>query len=328
MNLIDIEYVKNNHFYRLLNIFASIETDNKIRNLIAPIVEKYNGGYSKEFLSNAMIAMFNYNAFDEDLQKIIADNKMSMFENQTKSYDKTSTERSSIKPWIIGGLLFFGVIIILLLISKFDNNQTSNSDIFNEQNNQNSFNDDVNIEQLKLQETTNFYGFLTNFDSSNISEISLNKTIQTGQNPFNNVYKLKNLKNINTKKISFENTSNYDVVVLMNYKIKIVGDFANRSYRSPKTAFYIKAKEKFQIDNDTINGLVYSFYFGKKLASFESKPNATFKTKDSIPDYRFSELARNADKIIEQEMIFINDVSIFEKNDQISWKQSTKIQTH
>lgn len=268
MNLIDIEYVKNNHFYRLLNIFASIETDNKIRNLIAPIVEKYNGGYSKEFLSNAMIAMFNYNAFDEDLQKIIADNKMSMFENQTKSYDKTSTERSSIKPWIIGGLLFFGVIIILLLISKFDNNQTSNSDIFNEQNNQNSFNDDVNIEQLKLQETTNFYGFLTNFDSSNISEISLNKTIQTGQNPFNNVYKLKNLKNINTKKISFENTSNYDVVVLMNYKIKIVGDFANRSYRSPKTAFYIKAKEKFQIDNDTINGLVYSFYFGKKLASF------------------------------------------------------------
>lgn len=66
----------------------------------------------------------------------------------------------------------------------------------------------------------------------------------------------------------------------MSYKIKIAGDFANRSYQSPKTAFLIKSKEKFQIDKDTINRLVYSFYFGKKLASFESKPIATYQTKD------------------------------------------------
>ncbi len=324
LNLTEIEFVKNNHFYRILNVFVSLETDDKIRDLINPIVEKYNNNYSKEFLSGSMIAMFNYNAFDEDLRKVIVDNKAAMFSNLSRdsgSSSKNSDNSGSKTSWWGVGVAFFIIIKILLLISKCDIKSTSNNENIYNQENTIFENQDVYKEQINLQKTTDFYGFLTNFDSSNKGELTIDKITKTGRNPFSNVYPFQNLNYVNVKKISFDNTTNYDVIVLMNYKIKIAGDFANRSYRSPKTAFLIKSKEKFQIDNDTINGLVYSFYFGKKLASFESKPSATFKTKDSIPDLRFSELARNADKLIEQEMIFTKDVEIFEKNGAISWKQ-------
>lgn len=138
LNLIDIEYIKNNHFYRLLNVFVSLETDNKIRDLINPIVEKYNNNYSKEFLSGSMIAMFNYNAFDEDLRKVIVDNKAAMFTNLTRdsgSLSKNSDNSGSKTSWWGVGVVFFIIIKILLLISKCDNKSTSNNEnIYNQEN--------------------------------------------------------------------------------------------------------------------------------------------------------------------------------------------------
>jgi hypothetical protein len=324
LNLIDIEYIKNNHFYRLLNVFVSLETDDKIRDLINPIVEKYNNNYSKEFLSGSMIAMFNYYAFDEDLRKVIVDNKAAMFTNLSRDSKNSTSDSGNVgskKSWWGVGVAFFIIIKILLLMSKCDNKDTSNNQNFYNQEIQENETFDPYKQQMSYDKSVAFFAFLTQFDANKVSNKTISSTAKTGDCPFSSVYYQLPSNFSKKEKINFQNNSHYDVIVLMNLKTKISGDFANRSFKTTKNAFLVKSKEQFRIDNDTTNGLSYSFYFGKKLVSFETNEQSQYKTKDSITDFRFLNLARNADKLIEQELIFTSDVEIFDKNGEISWKQ-------
>ncbi len=325
LNLIDIEYIKNNHFYRLLNVFVSLETDDKIRDLINPIVEKYNNNYSKEFLNNAMIAMFNYNAFDEDLRKVIVDNKAAMFANLSRDSGSSSSNSKSSSgyktSWGGVGVAFFIIIKILLLMSKCDNKDTANNQNFYNQESQENQTFDPYKQQMSYDKSEAFYAFLTQFDANKVSNKTISSTAKTGDCPFSSIYYQLPSNYSKKEKINFQNNSSYDVVVLMNLNTKIAGDYANRSFKTTRNAFLVKSKEQFRIDNDTTNGLTYSFYFGKKLASFETNDKSNYKTKDSITDFRFLNLARNADKIIKQDLMFTKDVEIFEKNNEITWKQ-------
>lgn len=328
LNLIDIEFIKNNHFYRLLNVFVSLETDNKMRNIINPIVVKYNGGYSKEFFSSAMIAMFNYNAFDEDLRKVIVDNKNAMFGNLSRYTGKSSKNNQNSRSktsWGGVGVAFFIIIKLLVLMSKCDKNDTSKSqNLYNQEYNQNETFDPYK-QQMSYDKSETFYAFLTQFDVNKVSNKTITSTSKTGDCPFSSVYYQLSSNFSKKEKINFKNNSSYDVIVLMNLNTKIAGDYANRSFKSTRNAFYIKSKEQFRIDNDTANGLSYSFYFGKKLASFETNEKSKYKTKDSITDFRFLNQARNADKIIQQNLIFTKDVEIFDKNGSINWKQKMNV---
>ncbi len=329
LNLTDIEFVKNNHFYRLLNHFVSLETDDKIRDLINPIVEKYNNNYSKEFLSNAMIAMFNYNAFDEDLHKVIVDNKNAMFGNlkrDTYNSSKDSGNSGGFKTsWGGVAVAFFIIIKILLLMSKCDNKDSASNESFYNQEIQDNIAFDPYKELMKDNVLNEFYAFLTDFDANKISNKTINSTAKTGECPFGSIYKSLNLNFSTKNKINFQNNSIYDVIVLMNLNHKISGDYANRSFKTPKSAFLVKSKEHFRIDNDTTNGLTYSFYCGNKLSSFDNNENFKYKTKDSITDFRFFKLARNANKIIQQNLVFTNDVEIFDENGGVSWKMKMKV---
>ncbi len=224
LNLIDIEYIKSNHFYRLLNVFVSLETDDKIRDLINPIVEKYNNNYSKEFLSGSMIAMFNYYAFDEDLRKVIVDNKAAMFTNlsrDSKSSTSNSGNSGSKKSWWGVGVAFFIIIKILLLMSKCDNKDTSsNQNFYNQDPNENQTFDPYK-QQMSYDKSEAFYAFLTQFNVNKVANKIVNSTSKTGDCPFSSIYYQLPSNFFKKEKINFQNNSNYDVVVLMNLNTKI-----------------------------------------------------------------------------------------------------------
>lgn len=224
LNLIDIEYIKSNHFYRLLNVFVSLETDNKIRDLINPIVEKYNNNYSKEFLSGSMIAMFNYYAFDEDLRKVIVDNKAAMFTNlsrDSKSSTSNSGNSGSKKSWWGVGVAFFIIIKILLLMSKCDNKDTSsNQNFYNQDPNENQTFDPYK-QQMSYDKSEAFYAFLTQFNVNKVANKIVNSTSKTGDCPFSSIYYQLPSNFFKKEKINFQNNSNYDVVVLINLNTKI-----------------------------------------------------------------------------------------------------------
>lgn len=214
MDLSEIDYVQKHAVYKVLNIFASIETDNKIRNLLNPMVVKFNGGYSKEFFTDAMIGMFNYNAFDEDIQKVIADNRNAMLGNSsTNTYNNSGSKVS----WKVIGVVIFVLLRILLTANKCSNNSSSSNN-FNPENTTNSYNV-TDMNEAAYRTTPNFHDYLTNFDKQTAIQNQQIATTKTGQNPFINVYRSVTSDFSNRFKINFTNNSKYDVVVLVNYEI-------------------------------------------------------------------------------------------------------------
>ena len=319
MDLSEIDYVQKHAIYKVLNIFASIETDNKIRNLLNPMVVKFNGGYSKEFFTNAMIGMFNYNAFDEDIQKVIADNRNAMLGNSsTNTYNNSGSKVS----WKVIGVVIFVLLRILLTANKCSNNSSSSNN-FNPENTTNSYNV-TDMNEAAYRTTPNFHDYLTNFDKQTAIQNQQIATTKTGQNPFINVYRSVTSDFSNRFKINFTNNSKYDVVVLVNYEVKIPDDFAERKYKIPKAAFLVKSNEQFRIDKDTTQGLIYNFYFGNKLSTFDTKDEAQYKTYNSKPEFRFANLAKNAESLIQQNLIFTNDVEIFDEKNAVTWRMKIK----
>ena len=318
MDLSEIDYVQKHAVYKVLNIFASIETDNKIRNLLNPMVVKFNGGYSKEFFTNAMIGMYSYNAFDPEIQQVITDNRNSML-GQSVTIGK---KRFNI-PWRASWIVVFILVRILISATKCDKNSSTSSNNFNQENSTNSYNV-TNMNEAAYRTTPNFHDYLTNFNKQTAIQNQQIATTKTGQNPFINVYRSVTSDFSNRFKINFTNNSKYDVVVLVNYEVKIPDDFAERKYKIPKAAFLVKSNEQFRIDKDTTQGLIYNFYCGNKLSTFDTKDEAQYKTYNSKPEFRFANLAKNAESLIQQNLIFTNDVEIFDEKNAVTWRMKIK----
>ncbi|MBW1656901.1 hypothetical protein [Flavobacterium quisquiliarum] len=107
-----INYIKFKAFYSLLSHFATIELDKKMSNLLSLVIDSYNKNTSSIFFRSVIKSMAFYNAFSENLTKILAKN------STVVPLLPEEVENAKMPPVvkIIIAIMIFA--IILFLISK------------------------------------------------------------------------------------------------------------------------------------------------------------------------------------------------------------------
>ncbi|MBF4519522.1 hypothetical protein IRZ71_24550 [Flavobacterium sp. ANB] len=69
-----IIYIKFKAFYNVLSHFATIESDQKMSNLLSMVIKSYNKDTSSVFFGSVIKSMAFYNAFNENITKVLAEN--------------------------------------------------------------------------------------------------------------------------------------------------------------------------------------------------------------------------------------------------------------
>ena len=108
-----IIYIKFKAFYCLLSHFATIESDRKMSKLLSLVIKFYNKDTSSAFLGSVIKSMAFYNAFNENITKILAENS-----DAIPPVLEENVENAKMPPVvkIIIAIMVFAVI--LFLISK------------------------------------------------------------------------------------------------------------------------------------------------------------------------------------------------------------------
>ncbi|MGC4040987.1 MAG: hypothetical protein QM710_09460 [Flavobacterium sp.] len=109
--------------------------------------------------------------------------------------------------------------------------------------------------------------------------------------------------------IEVTNNTAYDMVLLEN---TVMYD----SIKMPRSAHFIKAGDKLEINfNSGYTETIFNLYLGKKWASFQTTANKNlFIRKQSIVEYRFSQLIPAAKDILHTDYNLINDAVISYSN--------------
>lgn len=296
INYSTIQYIKEPYFYCFLSHFSTLELDEKVKSLLNVAVDIYNVNKTSDFAGTAMVSMADYTAFDDDLAETLAGNKKVVLGNRSGSNDTSSSSSSSGFSWRTFFIVIFILVKVALIGSKCSNSSSSSND------NQNYY-DDVNFNQIDSYFTESnakidtFRTFLTNYDKKKVGEIKYADTMKTGQNPFENMYKERQVVSEKSDVI-FSNTTNYDVIVLEN---ELVYD----TIKVPSNAYYIKSKQAFNINAGT--NKVFNFYVGKKLGSYHQENEKLYVRNHSIVEPRFTELFKNAKDILNMDYQFDNE---------------------
>ena len=112
-----ILYVQYRSFYVLLTYFSSIETDEKIRNLVNIVSRGYNADKQSDFFMTCISALAGYVAYDPDLTDVLVRNREAVYANSTGS------ESSDSSGWSARTIFFIviAVIKVMVLFSKCSN---------------------------------------------------------------------------------------------------------------------------------------------------------------------------------------------------------------
>lgn len=299
-----IAYIKTSSFYRFLNFFTTPELDDKIQTLLNIVVDAFNNK-THSSADTVMVAMASYKPFDEELEETLLNNRDVVFGNPN-----TTSQSTSGFNWRV----FFVIVFILLKIAVVSNRCDRDSNV-----------PPIELEGLTVDSSgvkldryytqmrfkiDSFQVFLTQFDPSKITQVKPKDRLVTGSNPFTTFYNDQVSSSGNERFQRIKNKSNYDVIVLENV---IVYD----SIKMPAKAYYIKAKESFELNTSDYNKRILNFYVGRNLASFQDPSRHYFIGNHSEVEFRFSILAPNAKALIKEDCRFEGPIVIREEKGQV-----------
>lgn len=329
VNYFPLLFIKQVHFFNFLSHFVSSELDNKVNQLLNVIVDIYNVTKRSEFAEAIMISMSNYHSFDEELMDTIASNKQVVLNNISGREDKSEKSSFSWKTFLVIIVILFKIAIVSNKCSSNDDESTY--DNYNNGNYENIY-DTTQVQEFKPEldryyvesqaKIDTFKLFLTDYDKTEINNLTYNDSIKTGQNPFTNVYK-NQFVSTSYNYMMFTNKTNYDIVLMEN---TVAYDTVNVA----KQAYFIKSKQFFKLDLTSDYKRSFNFYVGKKLASFHNTKEKLYIHGNSIVEPRFTVLANGAKELLKEDYTFKGDVVIVEKNGKIiieSEVSSTKEQS-
>ena len=290
-----ILYIKYPVFYEFLSHFASLEMDQNINVLLSYIVDIYNIDKKSEFAGSTMIAMNNFNAFDEELIDVLSKNSKIVRDNKSGS-----NVGGSGFSWRTFGIILFVLIKLAFFTNKCSSNSSSNSiDTFNYNNGNQS---EINKVRINL-----FLNYLVISSVSDLSKIDLNTSIKTGENPFENIFVTNNDQKEFKKNVNLKNESNYDLIL-------IIKSFLNGKEGYPEEAIFIKKGESTSIESSGS----YHFYFGNELAKFiTSDKDSNTNYNGIFKENRFLIQPNNNLDIIKKEFIVQKDVIVTQKGSRI-----------
>lgn len=315
-NYATILYIKEVYFYYFLSHFSTLELDEKVKSLLNVVVDIYNLDKTSDFASRAMISMADYSAFDEDLLETLEANKKVVLSNIDGRIENSSSNSSSGFSW----KTFAIVLFILIRVGFFANKCSSDNDRSNSDYNRGyeNTNYEPSVSEKRIideyytewhSKIDTFRTFLTDYDKDKMGNLKYNDSIKSGENPFENIYENHHTSESNNF-LKFTNTTNYDVIVLEN-------SVAYDTIKVPKQAYFIKAKQSIDVDITYNKDGIYNFYVGKKLGSFHSQDEKLYVRNHSIVEPRFTELFKNARKIMDVDYSFGDeDVTISIVNGQ------------
>ena len=134
--------------------------------------------------------------------------------------------------------------------------------------------------------------------------------IKTGDNPFKFLYNNGSYSKIATG-VTIYNQSEFDVVL---FEKAILFD----SIKMPQQAVFVRSNQSLELTTlgDPSNR-VFSFYAGKKLATFHAKNELPIVCENSIEEPRFKELASNAKSLLSKDYLLQSDLFIKSENGTI-----------
>ena len=311
-DLSKVQFVKKISFYDFLSHFRSPELDEKLGLLLDKTLSIFAVNRQSEFAGNTIVSMYNYNPVQTELLEKIKKNRNLVYDERTTSGGPTTKY-----PWkmiVIGLVVLVRVVFFVIKVSS-DNSRNS----YDTYDNQESIDTIITEEPPKTldpyyvnmqRKIDSFQIFLAGYNKEEIQYAKYNDTIQTGDNPFENVYKNSSLPS-NGSPVFFKNKTKYDVILFEN-------PLAFDSIKMPGRAYFIKSGSTYKLDDVPLQmKRVYNFYIGKKLASFVTKSNHIFVRRQSVMEPRFTELLPDSKAILKQDYHFDSNVVIKDNKGKI-----------
>lgn len=307
-----IDFVRKKDFYDLLTAFSSPEIDQKITMLLNITVDKYNVNTANNTLRNTLIAMTNYVAYDDTLQRVLDENKRNLrsWSSSISSEKKSGTSKGQIIMfiWIAFILIRFIVYLASSSSSKTPEMRIQENNELMEMNKVFYDNYQKNIQRNKYE----FLQYLVMYDSVKQETIVHNDSLFTRNQVFTSGYSQPSIEGSSLENnIKIHNRTSYDIIILKNLYIP-------NKQNMPKENALIKAGDSVEIEDFPIDIASLQFYIGKKLASFESKNHKDFfQAYTQKPEWRFLEIYPYSQTTISQMFMTLGDLNFKEVKGKI-----------
>jgi hypothetical protein len=308
-NFSKIQFIKDPYFFVFLNQIKDQEIEDKIEKLLQLITAIYKQDTTSELANKTFLAMSSYKALDNDFTQILKRNK-DIGESNFEAYKPKKKNRL----WIY---IFIGVFVfirIVFFLNTYSFNKYSNDDDQNYNNETPYKPEPRKIDRYYTNmrfAIDSFRVFLTEYKPSEIKQLTPNKSLKTGENPFETFYENPPTGDSNHY-ITVTNNTNYDMVLLEN---TVLYD----TIKVPRSAHYIKAGDNLEINfKSDYTKTIFNVYIGKKWATFQTNSKHLFIRNHSIVEYRFSELVPTAKEILRTDYGFLNDAIISYSKGELS----------
>jgi hypothetical protein len=310
-NLFKVLYVRDNHFFTFLSQISDWEVERKVKELFDVVMNIYKHDHNSELANKTFLAMNNYTASDEEFSKKIKKNK-DIADTKFEAYLPKRRNLTWVY-FVVGGFVFIRIIIFFATFNM-------NNDSYDDQTYDNQDYDDTEYSQeppkidkyytnMKYQ-IDSFRTFLADYKQSEIKQFKQNVILKTGENPFETFYQNPPTADSNHY-ITITNKTGYDMVLLEN---TVLYD----SIKIPQSAHFIKAGDNLEINfNSSYTETIFNMYIGKKWGTFQTNKNL-FIRRQSIVEYRFSQLVPSAKEILSTDYNFINDAVITYSNGNLN----------
>jgi len=303
-NIFKVLYIKDQHFFTVLNAIRDQEIEQKIKELLEVISNLYRQDQNSELANKTFAAMNNYNAIDPEFSQKIKSNK-AISDSNFESY--IPKRRNLTWLYVVVGLFVFIRIAFFIKSNNFNDFNTVDT----------TYDEEIEYtpEPRKMDRyytnmkfaIDSFQVFLADYNPKEIKQMTQDVSLKTGENPFQTFYQNEPTGDSNNF-IKVKNNTLYDMVLLEN---TVLYD----TIKIPKSALFIKAGETLDVNFKNFDTqTVFNIYLGKKWATFQTNSKHLFIRNHSIVEYRFSELIPDAKEILKTDYSFINNAVISYSN--------------
>lgn len=313
-NFSKILYIKDAHFFALLNNIKDDEIEQKISELFDAVLKFHNQDSNSELANKTFLAMNSYNPIDTEFSKRIKSKK----ELADTKFDAHKLKRRNLTwVYVLVGFVVFVRVVYFFATFKSNNDFDTYDDV--------TYDEEIYEEPPRTIDKyyTNmkysidsFQVFLTSYKDSEIKLLKQDVSLKTGENPFQTFYQNEPTGDSNNF-IEVTNNTGYDMVLLEN---AVLYD----SIKMPRSAHFIKAGDRLEVNfNSSYTETIFNVYLGKKWATFQTVANKNlFIRNGSIIEYRFSQLIPAANEILHTDYNLINDAVVSYSNGSLKVNSS------
>lgn len=301
----DIGYIKNRSFYDFLSHFKSIELDEKVRLLSFKMDKIYKKNSRLALAHETLFAISYYQSFEEDLSNELLHHR-SKVEYKKANTSSSSLELRTIFSALLGIIAVLGITIFVYRMVSNSNSESDPSSV--ESNTTEPVLDRYYTSMKPKVDSLNRY--LIDYDTSSCLNLNYLDNVKTGDNPFEFLFNNDSYAKIPTG-VTVHNQSEYDVVL---FEKAILFD----SIKMPQQAVFVRSNQSIELTTlGDPSSRVFSFYVGKKLATFHAKNELPIVCKNSVEEPRFKELASNAKSLLSKDYFLQSDLFIKSENGKI-----------